>query len=237
MVDKMSKIGQYDPAAANRAILSGSQPKGDSKPNADMSLRGCVGEERHMSELILGVGPAHELEITLRKAGWEIGDVTKMTQDAELCRQMRAVLRGHAKIETVSHLINCDAAPMIPDGWEVEEHKKGGQLAFDVSKVSFYLSRRQTEGEKSIVGDDLHEELQDKPVLNANVLDYLLAHPELIPDAWKGKYLFFWGTIYRDSAGNRYVRCLGWSDGRWGGLLLGRRRGFGAQAPSAVLAR
>ena len=139
--------------------------------------------------------------------------------------------------QSLRRLIDCDAAPFLPEGWEgVEEHKKGGQLAFDASKVGLYLSTRQTEGEKRIGGHDLRKELADKPVLNANVLDYLLAHPELIPDAWKGKYLYFWGTIYRDSDGSLCVRCLYWSDGRWdwGYDWLGRR--FGGQGPSALLA-
>jgi len=45
-------------------------------------------------------------------------------------------------------------------------------------------------------------------VYNANLLDYLLAHPELIPDSWKGKAVFFWGKIYRVSSGRLYVRYL-----------------------------
>ena len=66
-----------------------------------------------------------------------------------------------------------------------------------------------------IRGTELREELKGKPVLNANVLDYLLKHPELIPEEWKGKAVFFWGTIYRDSRGNLCVRCLYWDGSRW----------------------
>lgn len=59
------------------------------------------------------------------------------------------------------------------------------------------------------------KELEDQPVLNANVLDFLREHPELIPDEWKGKFTFFWGTIYRHRDGDLYVRCLYWDGGRW----------------------
>lgn len=52
--------------------------------------------------------------------------------------------------------------------------------------------------------------LADKPVLNANVLDYLLARQELIPAEWKGKAVFFWGAIYRYPDGNLCVRRLYW---------------------------
>ena len=64
-------------------------------------------------------------------------------------------------------------------------------------------------------GNKLRKELQSRKVLNANVLDYLLAHPELIPEEWKGKCLFFWGTIYRRSNGHLYVRFLYWFGDRW----------------------
>jgi hypothetical protein len=65
------------------------------------------------------------------------------------------------------------------------------------------------------VGNKLRKELASKLVLNANVLDYLLAHTELIPEEWKGKYVFFWGTIYLYSGGRLYVRCLYWRGDRW----------------------
>ncbi len=112
------------------------------------------------------------------------------------------------------HIINCDEDPFLPEGWKVDNHKKGGQLEWDPAKVRLHLSPNQQNG-KSIRGDELYKELENEPVLNANVLDYLLAHQELIPDEWKGKYVFFWGTIYRFSGGRLGIRCLYWNDDRW----------------------
>jgi hypothetical protein len=43
----------------------------------------------------------------------------------------------------------------------------------------------------------------------------LLANPELIPEEWKGKFIFFWGTIYRNSDGSLYVRYLNWNGDQW----------------------
>lgn len=123
-------------------------------------------------------------------------------------------------LEQVEYLINCDANPFMPKGWKVESHQKGGQLAFDPTKVELYLSPNQ-QGEKHIVGNKLRKELVNKCVLNANVLDYLLVHPELIPEDWKKneqgeiRYIFFWGTIYRVSRGSLYVRCLYFCDDKW----------------------
>jgi hypothetical protein len=95
----------------------------------------------------------------------------------------------------------------------VEEHKKGGMFKFNPEKTSLYLAKNQKK--RGIGGHDLHKDLSDKPVMNANVLDYLLAHPELIPEEWKDKYVFFWGTIYRDSEGISSVRCLSWKGSKW----------------------
>jgi hypothetical protein len=129
-------------------------------------------------------------------------------------------------------LIDCDAAPFIPDGWSVEEHKKGGFLKFDPTKISLCLSKKQKKG--SIEGNDLRKELINQPTLNANVLDYLLAHPELIPEEWKGKYIFFWGTIYRDSGGRLTVRCLYWGGSGWNEVYYWLDDGFSSDDPAAI---
>lgn len=123
------------------------------------------------------------------------------------------VAHGQAEIRIPEHLIDSDAAPFIPGGWSVDEHKTSGLFEFDSAKISLYLSEKQKEG--IISGHDLRKDLAGKPVMNANVLDYLLARPELIPEEWKGKHIFFWGTIYCDSFGNLYVRCLHWDGSRW----------------------
>lgn len=132
----------------------------------------------------------------------------------------------------LGHLIDCDAAPFIPNGWSVEEHKKGGHLKFDPAKVFLYLSKKQKK--KSIGGYDLREELSGKPVMNANVLDYLLAHQELIPESWKGELIFFWGTIYRYYIGHLGVRCLGWSGSRWYWCHVWLGGNFDADYPAAI---
>ena len=112
------------------------------------------------------------------------------------------------------YFIDCDADPFLPDSWKVEEHRKGGSLEWDSAKIRLYLSEGQKNG-KTIEGNKLRKELEGKPVLNANVLDWLLAHPEFIPEEWKGKAVFFWGTIYRSAGGVLVVRCLRWLGDRW----------------------
>jgi hypothetical protein len=49
-----------------------------------------------------------------------------------------------------------------------------------------------------LAGTEIRRQFKSKPVLNVNVLDYLLAQPRLIPKLWEGKVICFWGTIYRE---------------------------------------
>ncbi len=125
-------------------------------------------------------------------------------------------LRGDAEVVIKNHIIDCDANPFIPDGWKVPKgyHIKGGQRRWNPDEVSLYLSDKQKDG-NWIKGNKFREELKGKPVLNANVLDYLLANPQLIPEKWKNKSVSFWGTIYRYSDDDLYVRYLIWNGDRW----------------------
>jgi len=116
--------------------------------------------------------------------------------------------------ESEKDFIDCDADPFIPSGASVDEHCKIGQIQWDSKRISLYSSEKQLKG-GVIVGNELRKKLKKERRLNVNVLDYLLANPHLIPEAWKGKWIFFWGTIYRNSDGNLYVRCLYWLGDKW----------------------
>jgi len=143
------------------------------------------------------------------------------------------------KSETVptadNFIIDCDADPFVPDGLEVVEHHKGGKFQFTPSVVSLYLSEQQ-KNSNYISGEKLREELKNKTVLNANVLDWLIAHPHYIPEEWKNKFILFWGTIYRDSYGDLYVRCLYWRGGRWHWNHLQVDNDFYSYYPAALRA-
>ena len=126
--------------------------------------------------------------------------------------------------------VNLDATPNLPfNGAKVEFHQGGGWVKVEKradglyigdKKVTLHLSKKQLNG-KTIRGHELREELSGKPVLNSNILDALMEHPEFIPEEWKKDakgntiYIFFWGTIFRDAGGNLYVRYLYWFDGGW----------------------
>lgn len=158
-------------------------------------------------------GQTHQLMTKLEAAGYTADDITKLGQSKHL-PEIKDVLNGRAVISYPKHLIDCDAEPFQSKGWSVEKHIKGGQFEWSPTKVKLYLAKSQKLG-KFVEGKKLRKELGGQKVLNANVLGYLLAHPELIPDEWKGKAIFFWGTIYCDSVGNLSVRCLRWNGIQW----------------------
>ena len=192
-----------------------------------------------MNELKLGVGLAHELEITARKAGWTIEDFVRLAQSETVSKDVLAVIRGNAEIQILTHIIDCSVQPMIPEGWSIHEEDQiasrfQGELIWDAAKIGLHLDEAQTKG--SIVGDDLLKKLDGQPVLPVNVGDYLLNHPALIPLDWKGKAIFFWGTVYRGSDGHLFVRCLSWADRRWLWSSYWLGYGWFGQRPAAVLA-
>lgn len=152
-----------------------------------------------------------------------LGQIEAMVNKLGGMDGVRRLLSGQAVVNIIKHVIDLDADPFIPDGWKVEEHKKGGQFEWDPAKVRLFLSEHQKDG-KVIGGNDLRKEMAKKPAFNANLLDYLLANPSLIPEDWKGKAVFFWDTIYRYSDGNLlHVRFL-YRDGKgwdWNYVWLG----------------
>lgn len=121
-------------------------------------------------------------------------------------------LRNESRVVIDRHIIDLDASPFVPEGWKVEEHKQGGQFEWDPTKVALHLADGQQNG---IVGTELRKLLEGQPVMNANLLDYLLKNPQLIPEDWKGKAAFFWGTVYRFDGGRLCVRYLLWNGSVW----------------------
>lgn len=106
----------------------------------------------------------------------------------------------------VTHIIDLDADPRVRNWrWGVWEHTKGGQLEFDPTKIALYLVEEQKKGK--IVGNNLLEKLRGMTVYNDNLLEFFLHHPHLVPEEWRGKNIFFWGTIFT-MIGKPFVHCL-----------------------------
>ena len=180
------------------------------------------------NELMLDVGQANEFKLACRREGVTNEDIKVICERKGFLTQVRQVMLGLAEIKPVEHTVDLGADPFLPASWKVEEHqkgkvakleRKGDGLYLEGKKIEFYLPKKQERG--CIEDNDLRKELAKMPVLNANVLDYLLKNTRLIPEEWKKDEkgntpcIFFWGTIYRLSGGHLRVRDLYWHDGGW----------------------
>jgi hypothetical protein len=201
-------------------------------------------------KLTLGVGLAQEIEHALNRNGFTSLDQVKALTVGDFLGRVRGVQMGLYEIKPVEHAIDFGATPLVPEGWSVEEHKKGkvaklerrgDELYLDGKKIELWLSKPQKKG-NVIGGNDLRKEVSKRSVINANLPEYLLKNPHLIPDAWKKDekgntiYIFFWGTVCRFSDGRLDVRYLYWDGGKWT-MYYGWLDGvWDSRGPAAVLA-
>jgi hypothetical protein len=163
-----------------------------------------------MSQVITDAEKAAYLDCTI-----ELLDCVK-----EGALSMSEVLAGLRKLidgDEDGTTVNLNADPLIPEGLSVKEHWRGGRLAFDPDQTDLYLSDEQGVEEGGVAGTQLREELKDQRVFNANLLDWLLLpeNQRLIPEEWKDKKVFFWGTIYCEDGEYLVVRYLCCRKGIW----------------------
>jgi hypothetical protein len=121
----------------------------------------------------------------------------------------------------------------VPKGYNWTIESTNDIKPFDPKSLQLHLEPEQIDD--YIKGEVLVERMKGKG-LSANVLDYLLAHPESIPEDWKGKWVYFWGTIYRNADGYLYVRFLCWRGVGWGWDYFWLGSAFGGRSPAAVSA-
>lgn len=170
------------------------------------------------SELMLDVGQANDLKLAMRKGGWANDDLKQLENQSVLTNVLKLV-RGEADLQLkkgrhTSVTIDLGGDPYVPRGWRAGEHQKGGLWRFNAENVDLYLADGQKDG-KILHPSLLRRELEGQQVLNANVLDWLLVHRGRIPEAWKDKQVFFWGTIYYGDNHSSSVRYLHHVHGGW----------------------
>lgn len=91
-----------------------------------------------------------------------------------------------------------------------------GTITWDKEKYkdAFYLAPGQTEG---LTREEIVEHFRQEKILNATVFDYLLDNKDEIPHEWKGKKIYFWGTVFGIPNGRQGVRYLEFEDDEWKG--------------------
>lgn len=116
------------------------------------------------------------------------------------------------------YFVDCDTPPFTPPTFEVGDHKRNGPFLWSASRVQLWqASFQQVPRPLPATGPrELYHLTKRRRTLNANVLDFLLENPSLIPSEWEGKGIVFWGTTYRRRHTNEYVvAVLYQGNGQW----------------------
>ena len=130
-------------------------------------------------------------------------------------------------METHPYLIDLGTTPRIPhEGWRLKAHAGAGTFFCDPSRIQLYSPERLL-SIPDFSGEDFLREMADKPILNANVRDFLQTHPECISASWReplrGRIpcILFPATIFLDRDGIPRIPRLQWippwqdRPGRW----------------------
>jgi hypothetical protein len=115
----------------------------------------------------------------------------------------------HIKELCQSRVVDSNKLPFVQKGVWVDKHIGNGDVVWHKNKFAKLLYPLESQKEEDLItGIDFQKEIMQRPVMNATVLDWLLENPSCIPSEWKGKKIFFWGTIYRDGYDELFVRYL-----------------------------
>jgi hypothetical protein len=154
------------------------------------------------------------------------------------------VISGVQKVIPIDRTSAFDPVAFVGVGWSiVEEDERSLSLGeVDLTKVNFETMLK--DHESSVVGEEKLKRLKDTGHirLDAKVFQTLWENQHLIPASWKEStngntaYVFFDGTILRDSDGDRYVLYLYWRRGEWDWIYYWLGNEWHANRPSAVLA-
>ncbi len=160
-------------------------------------------------DLMLDVSQAHELKMAFRRNGWTNGDI-KTLSEGDILTSVLDVIRGNSCVinnEELSaiNIIDTRTKPKSTTHHAVINHISNGLLKWDISKISLFVSKefdRPCELYKELCDEfdgsyPSYKKISNKSLANARVAEYLLAHPDLIPEEWKEyTYILFLGTVY-----------------------------------------
>jgi len=107
--------------------------------------------------------------------------------------------------------IDCNDKPAVPEGYTLIPGNPGGIYQLTPGNIKTISFESKT---SSISGEKMLAKLGDTG-LSACVLDYLMAHQEMIPESWKSKYVVFAGNIFADAGSNKFFMTLYWWDNHW----------------------
>lgn len=114
------------------------------------------------------------------------------------------------------HIIQT-STPSVPEGFTVAYHNDMGP--FDIEKLEQWLEENSTSSklpwpEPETCADVREYAERATGIINACILDYALAHPELMPILWDlGNPVAAYGTVYADADGALHVKVIEYRGG------------------------
>jgi len=155
------------------------------------------------------------------------------------------VIVDSPRVISIDRSIPFDPTTFIGNGWSIEEQDERAIALTEINLTEVMFDSTLEKGEKSIKGEDKLKRLKEKTNrirLDAGIFKTLWENQILIPEKWKEQtnrnttFIFFDGTVLRDSNGDRYVLCLYWNGGEWYWYCPWLENAWFAYDPSAVLA-
>jgi hypothetical protein len=154
------------------------------------------------------------------------------------------VIVDSPRVISIDRSIPFDPKTFIGNGWSIEEQDERAIALTEIDLTCVMFDSTLEKEEKSVKGEDKLNRLKEKNRirLDAGIFKTLWENQILIPEKWKEKtngnttYIFFDGTVLRDSSGSRCVLCLCWSGGGWSWRYGWLEGDWSASDPSAVLA-
>ena len=171
-------------------------------------------------KFILSGGQSHMLEGVFHRTGWDTTTVN-MLADSKNAALVKEFLLGRAKIEIMRHVVDFESSPSLPYSQfqllpeDQPANRVTGTWEIDPKAIKTLLTGDVKAPYGRLTGKTLVSRLADKKVFGAQLLDYLIDHPEALPYEWTQKAAFdlgrtivvyFLGTVYRGPRGTKYVR-------------------------------
>ena len=173
-----------------------------------------------------------------------------MRNPEEAGRQFTAFLKNGGRMVVgeqnvhINRSMPFDPSSFIGEDWSIDEQDERSLELMEVNMTKVCLETMLTSDETVINGEKKLKRLKEAGYirLDAKVFQILWENQYLIPERWKEKingniqYIFFDGTVLRNSSGNRSVLCLCWLGDEWHWGVGWLDSDWDANAPSVVLA-
>ncbi|MFH0814950.1 MAG: hypothetical protein V1902_02655 [Candidatus Falkowbacteria bacterium] len=147
------------------------------------------------------------------------------------------VVGGSNKL-TIDRSKPFDPVAFVGKGWKIGEQDERALALTEIDLAAVQLKHMLKDREPYVGGEEKLTRLKVAGYvrLDAGVFETLWNNQHLIPERWKGKIVYFDGTVLVSPDGGRYVLCIDGGGGQWSRDCGYLNHSFSGNNPSAVLA-